>query len=272
MIDLSVTIIARNCKDVLIKCLDSVFTKIKDIEYEVLILDNGSEDGTGDAAIKKYPSLIIVTNKENNGVAPARNQLIAMTKGKYILILDADTEIVSGNFNSLLEFMDMHKDVGILGCNLVSFDNISHPSARTYPRPVHIFLRRLSYLGFVKNSRILREHHLESFDKKEPGVVDFVEGAFQLIRREAIEKIGLLNERMFYGFEDADYCARMEKGGYKVVYYPSFIVRHYLQGITRKNPFNRMVYLHTKSYFTFYRLHRDLIKRKIKDKNAYKEI
>jgi GT2 family glycosyltransferase len=248
----------------LLQCLHSVFSKITDIEYEVLVLDNASEDDTIDAVRNKYPSVILVENKQNRGVAPARNQLIKMAKGRYVLILDADTEIVSNNFEDLLGYMDEHKDVGILGCSLVSFDNKLHPSARSYPRPIHIFLRRLSYSGFMQKSKILKEHHLDSWDRKHPAVVDFVEGAFQLTRREAIEKVGLLDESMFYGFEDADYCARMEKAGYKVVCYPSFIVKHFLHGVTRRNPFNKMAYLHTKSYIIFYKKHKDLIKSKSK--------
>lgn len=264
MIDLSVTIITRNCKEMLLKCLGSVFSKINNLNYEVLVLDNASEDGTADAVRSEYPSIILFENKENRGVAPARNQLIKIAKGRYILILDADTEIVSNDFGSLITYMDSHPDIGILGCSLISFNNELHPSTRTYPQPIHVFLRRLSYIKFVRNSKILKEHHLESWDRKHPAVVDFVEGAFQLIRREAIERVGLLDESMFYGFEDADYCARMEKAGYKVVCYPSFIVKHFLHGVTRRNPFNKMAYLHTKSYIIFYKKHKKLIESKSK--------
>jgi len=265
--ELSVTIIVRDCRDLLLNCLKSLYECLgDDIDFEVLVLDNASTDGTAAAAKDAYPAVKLFHNSENRGVAPARNQLLEKAEGRYILILDADTEMVSKNFRDLISYMDTHVDVGILGCTLVSADNVRHSSTRTYPRPIHVLLRRLSMAGIVRDSKILREHHLESWSRKGPRVVDFVEGAFQLLRREAVKKVGLLDENMFYGFEDADYCARMEKAGLKVVCYPAFVVKHLLQGITRKNPFNRMAYLHTKSYVIFYRKHRDLIKKKCRSR------
>jgi hypothetical protein len=261
--DLSVTIIVRDCRDLLLNCLKSLHERLGGgLDYEVLVLDNASTDGTSEAVQEASPEVRLFHNTENRGVAPARNQLIQKAAGRYILILDADTEVVSENFHDLIAYMDSHPDVGILGCTLVSEDNVIHSSTRTYPRPIHVLLRRLEMAGIVRDSRILREHHLAGWDRSGPRVVDFVEGAFKLIRREAVDKVGLLDESMFYGFEDADYCARMEKAGLKVVCYPGFVVRHLLQGITRKNPFNKMAYLHTKSYVIFYRKHRDLIRKK----------
>ncbi len=262
MAELSVTIIARDCRDLLLNSLKALYACLGDLDFEVLVLDNASTDGTGEAAEKAFPEIRLFHNDVNRGVAPARNQLIKEATGRYILILDADTEMVSKNFSDLIAYMDSHTDVGILGCTLVSEDNEIHSSTRTYPRPIHVLLRRLQMVGIVRDSRILRDHHLERWRRTSPKVVDFVEGAFQLIRVKAVNKVGLLDESMFYGFEDADYCARMEKGGFKVVCYPAFVVRHLLQGITRKNPFNKMAYLHTKSYVTFYRKHRALIKKK----------
>jgi len=263
MPELSVTIIVKDCRDLLLNCLSSLYECLgDDIDFEVLILDNASTDGTAEAVSKAYPGVKLFHNSENRGVAPARNQLLEKAAGRYILILDADTEMVSRNFRDLISYMDTHVDVGILGCTLVSEDNVIHSSTRTYPRPIHVLLRRLTMAGIVRDSKILREHHLEGWSRTGPRVVDFVEGAFQLLRREAVKKVGPLDENMFYGFEDADYCARMEKAGLKVVCYPGFVVRHLLQGITRKNPFNKMAYLHTKSYVIFYRKHRALIKSK----------
>jgi GT2 family glycosyltransferase len=90
-----------------------------------------------------------------------------------------------------------------------------------------------------------------------------VEGAFQLIRKSAIDEIGLLDERMFYGFEDADYCARMLKAGYGVIYDPTFVGKHFLQAITRRNPFTKMAVSHFVSYVRFYRKHRALILKRM---------
>ena len=253
--DLSVTIIAYNCRSLLQACLASVYHKIPPVAFEVIGVDNRSVDGTADMVQQAFPQVLLIENPVNRGVARARNQAIRKARGRYILILDADTEIISENFQSLLDYMDDNPGIGILGCGLTSGDGRLHPSARSFPRPLHILLRRLLLWGVIKKSRTLDEHHLASWDRKIPQEVDFVEGAFQLVRREAILKVGLLDEKMFYGFEDADYCARMKKAGYSVVWYPAFFVRHHLQGMTRKRPLSRLACSHAKSYLRFYVKH-----------------
>lgn len=257
--DVSIVIITYNCWHHLRRCLLSVYNKVSGCSYEVIVIDNNSVDGTRENLKSEFPDIVLIENSENMGVARARNQGIEVSRGRYVLIVDADVEIASDGFSSLLSYMDGHEDIGILGCTLVSEEGEIHPSARTFPRPIHVFLRRLSYRGLVKNSRILNAHHLGDWDRKEPRKVDMVEGAFQLIRKTAIDEIGLLDDRMFYGFEDADYCARMMKAGYDVICYPSFVAKHFLQGITRKNPFNKMAFIHFISYARFYRKHRRLI-------------
>ena len=257
--EVSIVIITYNCWHHLERCLDSVYTRVPGLDFEVVVVDNNSVDGTLEGIRSRFPQVTLMENSRNMGVARARNQGIRITEGRYVLILDADVEIVSEDFASLVSYMDAHPKVGIMGCTLMSQDGDVHPSARTFPRPVHVFLRRLSYIGLVKNSRILKQHHLADWDRKEPKNVDMVEGAFQLIRRSVIDEIGPLDERMFYGFEDSDYCARAIKAGYNVICYPAFVGIHFLQGITRGNPFNRMAFEHFRSYVRFYRKHRELI-------------
>lgn len=257
--DVSVVVITYNCWHHLQRCLRSVYDKVQGCSMEVIVIDNNSVDGTLENLRAEFPQITLIDNPRNLGVARARNQGIEIAGGRYVLILDADVEIASDDFVSLISYMDGHRRVGILGCTLVSEEGEIHPSARTFPRPVHVVLRRLSYRGLVRDSAILSRHHLADWDRKQPKRVDMVEGAFQLIRRSAIEQIGPLDDRMFYGFEDADYCARMMKAGYEVICYPSFVGKHFLQGITRKNPFNKMVFIHFISYARFYLKHRRLI-------------
>jgi len=257
--DVSVVIITYNSWSDLQRCLDSVNRHFHRCTYEVIVVDNHSTDGTADKLRSGYPQIVLIENPENLGVARARNRGFGSATGRYVLILDADIEIVSDTLDSLVAYMDARPDVGILGCTLVSVDHQLHPSARTFPRPIHVLLRRLSFTGLVKEGGTLRKHHLADWDRKSPRQVDMVEGAFQLIRKEVIEEIGPLDERMFYGFEDADYCARAAKAGYRVVCHPSFTAIHVLQGITRRNPFGKIAVNHFLSYLRFYRKHRRLI-------------
>lgn len=258
--DLSVIVITWNCKDMLERCLDSILMKISGVSYEIIVIDNNSQDETIRMLKERFPSIRLFMNSENKGVAAARNQGFRAAIGRYILILDADTEVVSSNMGDLISYMDNNPSAGILGCSLLSYNNELHPSARTFPHPIHVILRRLNLWGFVRESNILKTHHLAYVERKEPAKVDFVEGAFQLIRREVIGKVGLLDEKMFYGHEDADYCARTKKAGYDIMYYPSFEVKHYLSGITRRSIVSKMTYYHLMSYLRFYKKHRNIIK------------
>lgn len=253
---LSVAMVAYRAHAHLKICLRSLYTQLNDFSMEVILVDNGSEDGTVEMIRREFPQVAIIENRRNLGVAPARNQALAKAQGHYILLLDADTEVLPGEFAKLFDYFDNHPNVGLIGCRLLYPSGETQTSARTFPRPIHVLFRRLSFIPAIKRSRILARHHLADLDMARPLPVDFVEGAFQLIRREALEKVGLLDAEMFYGHEDVDFCARLQQAGYQVVYYPDYQVRHDRQALTRRNPFTKTTWYHLKSYRRFWRKHR----------------
>lgn len=264
--DLSINICTYNNRDFLKKCLISIYEKIKDIQFEIIVVDNASQDETADMIKKDFPDVLLIENARNAGVAPARNQAIRSSSGRYVLLLDADTEFVSKNFIDIIKYMDLSPEVALLGVQQITFDNQPYPASRTFPLIRDIVLRRLAFLGFIRNSRLMKAHHVLLHDSDKPMEVDYVIGAFQLIRRDVFNVTGLLDENMFYGFEDADYCARIRKAGYKVVYYPSYTIKHYVSGITRKKLLSKtgiqLLFSHFKSYAKFYKKHHDLLKRR----------
>ncbi|OGW52889.1 MAG: hypothetical protein A2Y81_12760 [Nitrospirae bacterium RBG_13_43_8] len=265
MIDLSINICSFNSIEDLRLCLISIYQKIKGIRFETIVVDNASTDGTADIVKRDFPEVILIENKTNKGVAAARNQAIKQSKGRYILLLDADTEIVSEEFDDLIKYMDSSPETGLLGVKQMTADNKLYPAARTFPRPRHIVMGRLAFLSFIRESSTLKGYHLSYLAQDRPATVHYVIGAFQLIRREMFNMVGLLDSNMFYGFEDADYCARIRRAGYKVVYYPLFTIKHHVQGRTRgKNLFSKkgffLLFHHFLSYSRFYKKHRDLLK------------
>lgn len=264
--DLSINICTYNNRDFLRNCLISIYEQIKDIQFEVIVVDNASQDGTVDMIKKGFPDVLLIENARNAGVAPARNQAIRRSAGRYILLLDADTEFVSKNFIDIIKYMDASPEVALLGVQQITFNNQPYPASRTFPLIRDIVLRRLAFLGFIRNSKHMKAHHLLFHDQDKPVEVDYVIGAFQLIRRDIFTMVGLLDENMFYGFEDADYCARLKKAGHKVIYYPAYTIKHYVSGITRKKlPSKigiRLLFSHFKSYTKFYLKHFDLLKRR----------
>lgn len=267
MIDVSIDICTYDNIQFLRLCLLSLYQKIRQVNFEIIVVDNASQDGTSEMIKRDFPDVVLIENVRNKGVAPARNQAITRSRGRYVLLLDSDTEFVSDNFADLIHYLDASPDVGLLGVKQITFDNQPYPSARTFPSLKHVMMRRLSFLPSVRESRTMKDHHLVDIDQDRPVEIDYTIGAFQLIRNELFPIVGLLDEKMFYGFEDADYCARIKKAGYKIVRYPFFTIKHYVQGLTRKRKSIsltglKLLFHHFISYSRFYIKHHDIIVRK----------
>ena len=147
---LTIGIITRNRKDMLRGCLASIYNEIQGIDMEVIVIDNNSLDETPEMIKKEFNDVILVENNINKGVAISRNQIIDRYLGKYLLILDDDTKILSSNFQDIISYMENHNNVGVLGCRILTSDYEVYPSARSFPRPQDVFLNRLSFLPFVK--------------------------------------------------------------------------------------------------------------------------
>jgi len=259
--DLSVAIITWNAKETLKTCLHSIVRHARNIEYEIIIADNGSSDGTAEMLDKSFPSLSLIRNPENIGVSRARNQLMRIAKGRYVLILDDDTELVTSKLSELTAYMDKHEMVGIAGAKLMSVDNELQLSCRTLPKPIHVLFRKLGFFKAVRNGKVLAKHQMANWEHDSVQSVQFVIGAFQMIRRSLINSIGFLDEKMFYGFEDADYCARMLRAGYDVVYYPEVVVKHYERRMTYRAFFTKKAVINYRSYLRFYLKHWRFISR-----------
>jgi N-acetylglucosaminyl-diphospho-decaprenol L-rhamnosyltransferase len=256
---LVIGIITWNSAEKLRVCLDSIFKKILDVDFGVIVVDNGSSDGTVEMVRSQFSAVHLIVNNVNCGVAPARNQFLSIADSEYILILDADTEIVSDSMKDFLAWMDGHPEVGISGAKLVDPQlELQHP-CRTLPLPIHVILRRMG--SRYRNHPILMRHEMKSENHDVVLDVQFVVGAFQLLRGDLVKKIGLLDDRMFYGFEDSDYCARALKNGYYIVYYPHFKTIHHEGIITKKKVLSKHMYHNVLSYVMFYVKNRDTLLR-----------
>jgi len=232
--------------------LKSLIKHSQNFTYELIIIDNNSQDGTVELIESKYPDSILIKNEANKGVAPARNQGLKIAKGRYILILDADMELVENSLKKMLTFMDSNPDVGLCGCKLLDTDRIMQYSCKNFPSVFSLLARRLEFISFVKNSNILKHHIMADFDHKGIKEVDYVIGACQFYQKSLIDKIGYYDENIFYGPEDLDYCLRTWRAGYKVAYYPETHIIHHEQRITKKKLFSAISGKHFKGiYYIF---------------------
>jgi len=225
--DLSIIIVSWNVRELLEKCLKSVFDQTKNISLEVFVVDNASTDETARMVLEKFPQVTLIKNNKNMGFAVGNNQAIRLAKGEYILLLNPDTEILNGAIERMVGFMQSHPEAGIAGPKLLNSDKTLQPSIRLFPRLIDQILIFLKIPHIWPNLGPLKRYYALDFDYTGVSEADQVMGAFFLVRREVFNKIGLLDEKFFIWFEEVDFCRRARQAGYKIMYNPDAQVIHY---------------------------------------------
>lgn len=227
---LSIVLLTWNSYEYLEPCLDSILAQQVE-SSEIIIVDNGSEDETKQTIQEKYKQIKLIENEQNLGVGPARNQGIQQAVGEYILILDIDTVVHDGAIHRLVEALDADPNVGVGGARLIDVDGNLQLTCRGFPSILSKVFRQLpTHL----QDRLLMDEELRAWDHKTKRRVGYVIGACQLLRRSALDKVGIYDDRIFYGPEDVDLCLRMWDAGWKVLYIPEAAITHVERRITRK--------------------------------------
>ncbi|MBC7263250.1 MAG: glycosyltransferase family 2 protein [Chloroflexi bacterium] len=227
MIDLSIVIVNWNVKDLLAHCLESVFHASDGLEIEVIVVDNASTDGSPQMVRECFPQVQLVANERNAGFTTANNQGIATAKGRYILLLNPDTEVLDGALSTMVRYMDAHPSVGALGPRLIYPDGHVQSSRRRFPTLATAFLESTILQQWFPHNRILSRYYCLDRSDEEEQEVDWVVGACLMMRREALDQVGPLDEGFFMYSEEMDWCHRLVKRGWHVVYLPSARVVHY---------------------------------------------
>lgn len=237
--ELSVIIVNYNVKHFLEQCLHSVYKAATGIETEIFVVDNNSVDGSAQLIREKFSQLHFVENKENIGFSRANNQAIRKAKGKYILLLNPDTVVEEDTFSKVIGFMENHPDAGGLGVKMIDGKGTFLPeSKRGLPTPWVAFYKMFGISKLFPHSRKFGKYHLSYLDENEIHEVDVLSGAFMLLRKETLDKIGLLDETFFMYGEDIDLSYRITLGGYKNYYFPETTIIHYKGESTKKGSLN----------------------------------
>ncbi len=250
MKDLTIGIATWNGAGLLRDCLYSIKKNVTGVSYDVVVVDNGSIDETPDIMQKEYPDFTYIRNKENEGVAKARNKCLDIVDSRYVIVLDVDTIIHPNAFETLVRIMDQHPEAGIGGPKLLNPDNSLQLSCRTFQTLFTILFRGTALGRWFPGSSFVKDHLMIDWHHNELRLVDWMLGACHIIRREALSDIGKLDDRFFYLYEDVEYCWRARLKGWKVLYIPESQITHIYQ---RKSAagFNPMTFKHLKSIFRF---------------------
>ena len=228
-------IITHHRTPVLLKlCLKSIKENIGQIEHEIIVADSQAEPETQDLIKEKFPLVRFISFPNNVGYAKIVNKGIESSQGKYLLILNADIIVLKESINRLVEFIQSHIQVGLVGPQLLTFNNLIQNSCFCFPNIGAIIARR-TFLGKLNwgkrkiNHFLMKEEDFSSLKR-----VDWLQGSAMLVRKEAIKKVGLLDERFFMYLEDADWCRRFWQNSYEVVYLPTAQMAHYYYRTSKK--------------------------------------
>ena len=243
--DISIIIVNYNVRHFLEQCLLSVRKAAEKISCEVVVVDNNSADGSCSMVRTEFPEVKLIINDQNRGFSAACNQGIRHSGGEYILLLNPDTVVEEDTFVKCHEFMKEHPDAGALGVRMIDGSGKLLPeSKRALPTPLTAFFKMTGISRLFPKSNYFNRYYLGHIDSFETARADILSGAFMFIRREALDKTGLLDETFFMYGEDIDLSYRFIKEGYTNYYFPEVKIIHYKGESTRKGDINYILHFY----------------------------
>ena len=251
---LSVVIVNYNVQSYVEQCLRSVFVALKDIDAEVFVVDNHSKDGSVEYLKEKFPDIILIDSNHNLGFSRANNIAIRQSRGEYVLLLNPDTIVAENTIRECVTFMDRTTEAGGLGVRmLTTFGTSAMESRRGIPTPMTALYKVVGLCNRYPKNKRFGKYYMGYLPWDEPARIDVVSGAFFMLRKKAIDQVGLLDEDFFMYGEDIDLSYRILKGGWQNWYLPSRIL-HYKGESTQKTSF-RYVHVFYDAMLIFFRKH-----------------
>jgi GT2 family glycosyltransferase len=230
-VDLSIAVISYNTRDLLLACLQSVLDRTTDVDYEVIVVDNASHDGSVDAVRARFPHVTVIANAENDGFAKACNQAAAVSSGRYLLLLNSDTVMQRRTLRTMVTCLDQHLDIGAVSC--LQRDEHGRVLQSCFPFPsIRDHVRYAEALPTVVRRLV---GTMSPMDFTQSQDVEWANGACLMIRKALFERLGGLDERFFMYFEDVDLCRRVQQLDYRVRHVAEGEVVHLLGRSSRTN-------------------------------------
>lgn len=244
MLDLGIVIVNWNTRDLLRDCLTSVAASEGNFSYRVVVVDNASTDGSAEMVRAGFPDVTVIASPTNDGFSAANNKglrLLGFGQGqaevpRYALVLNPDTVLPPAGLREMLAYMDGDETIGAAGPKLVLPDgSLDLACRRSFPTPEVSFYRMVGLSKLFPHSRRFGRYNMTFLDPDIETEVDSVVGAFMLVRREAIERVGLFDETFWMYGEDLDWAYRIKQAGWKIMYHPSVTVTHVKRAASRQS-------------------------------------
>lgn len=254
MVDISILIVSWRVRELVRRCLESLGAT-DGTRAEIILVDNASNDGTVAMAHESFPNVHCIANGVNRGFAAANNQALSRATGRYMLLLNPDTEVRPGTVAQVVSYLDAHPDVGLFGSTILNPDGTLQRSVRRFPSLLTLAALLLKLHALFPDAPPVRSYFANDFDYDHEADVDQLMGAYLVVRREALHDIGMLDAGYYLWFEEVDWCKRARDAGWKVRYAPGMPIIHRGGESFRQHGNARQQLLFVKSALRYARKH-----------------
>lgn len=261
-IDISIIIINWNTKELLLGCLESIEKEGSECSLEVVVVDNGSVDGSVEAARENYPRVKLIQNGRNLGFAKANNIGIEASTGRYVCLVNSDVKVMPACFAKLVDYMDTNNSIGIIGPKILWPDMSLQDSCRRFPNLWNNLCEILYLNKLFPKLEVFGGEHMIFFPHDRMIKVDGLVGCFLMIRRSALTEVGLFDERFFIYSEEIDLCKRFRKSGWEIVFYPDAQAIHYGRASSSQDP-SRFSFEQHRSRLQYWEKHSGSVSRTV---------
>ena len=262
VVDVSVVIVSFNTRDLLRECLNSLLAECEGVSHEIFVVDNISRDGSADMVEKEFPNVRLIRSQVNLGFAAANNKAFPLAKGRYVVLLNSDAFLRPNALRKSIEYMDADPRIGLGGARLVGRDGAWQPSARLFPSLLNEVLTISGLSARFPHSRFFGRGDRTWADQNLPADVDWVPGAYSIIRASVLGQVGYFDENFFLYYEEVDLCRRIRNAGYIIRYWPDVEVIHLggessktVQTLTMSKSGSQLALWRMRSEFLYYRKH-----------------
>ncbi len=254
----AVVVVSYNTRDLLISCLDSVIESTGPADVEIVVVDNASNDGSHETVRQTYPQVMIIANRANLGFGAACNQAIRASTAPFILLLNSDATVTPQSFQALYDAMSANARCGAAGCRIVNSAGLETTNTRNFLTPFNQALEQSGVLGRINWKYLRRTHHPTPDQNRLDCSVDWIDGACLMIRRAALDEVGLFDEEFFMYSEDEDLCFRLRRHGWTICSSATGFAVHRGAASTSQNRFDmqRHFYSSQMLFLSKHRSHR----------------
>jgi len=258
--DVAIIIVNWNTRDILRNCLESIYAQTQNISFKVIVVDNASSDGSAKMVQSVFPDVTLIVNDTNQGYATALNQGMQVSNGRYKLLLNSDIIICDNAIEKTVRYADRHLEVGMVGCQ-VREDDGNMMTCFNFPTVFSVFCTISCLARVFKNNRLFGHEHMLWWKRDSEREVDVISGMFMLVRDEAIQQVGGMDEDYFLFYEETDWCYRFAKANLKRMFWPGASIIHLHSGgqSQKQDPLKFYIQFY-KSLFIYFRKHHGFLR------------